>query len=268
MKKMLLLSCLFVLTAIVLAHAAVEAPARTNLAAQKPLDAAAPDRATRTVAGWTLHISRDLLAKETKPNERALELLQKQLEEIVRLVPARAVTELQKVPLYFSPEYPGQKPKAEFHPDAGWLRNHGRDPAMAKAIEFTNIRIFERESNRMPNFALHELAHAYHNRVLPQGFDNPEIKAAYLKAKAGGHYDRVERWHGTGQPNTFERAYAMTNPQEYFAETTEAFFSRNDFFPFTREELKQHDPGMFALLEQLWNLPQNRSSGASALTDR
>jgi dipeptidyl-peptidase-4 len=28
---------------------------------------------------------------------------------------------------------------------------------------------------------------------------------------------------------------------EYFAETTEAYFSRNDFFPFTRAELLEHE---------------------------
>ena len=39
---------------------------------------------------------------------------------------------------------------------------------------------------------------------------------------------------------------------EYFAESTEAYFSRNDFFPFTREELKKHDPAMFELLAKLW----------------
>ena len=106
----------------------------------------------------------------------------------------------------------------------------------------------------MPNFALHELAHAYHSRVIESGFNNAEIKAAYDKAKAGGSYDKVERWHGNGKPNTHERAYAMTNPMEYFAENTEAYFSRNDFFPFTREELKQTDPEMFAVLEKLWGI--------------
>jgi len=47
----------------------------------------------------------------------------------------------------------------------------------------------------------------------------------------------------------------VTNPQEYFAETTEAYFSRNDFFPFTRAELEKHDPGMFKLLGQIWATP-------------
>jgi Mlc titration factor MtfA (ptsG expression regulator) len=103
---------------------------------------------------------------------------------------------------------------------------------------------------------LHELAHAYHDRVLERGFDNAEIKAAYERARAGKSYDRVERWFGNGRSNTFERAYAMTSPQEYFAESTEAFFSRNDFFPFTHAELKRHDPEMERLLGRLWGVTQ------------
>jgi hypothetical protein len=122
---------------------------------------------------------------------------------------------------------------------------------MAKAVEFTNVRIFERETRRMPNFALHELAHAYHDRVLEKGFDNAEIKAAYQRAKSDGLYDRVEQRFGDGGSATV-RAYAMTSHQEYFAECTEAFFSTNDFFPFTRNELARHDPAMFELLKKLW----------------
>jgi hypothetical protein len=221
-------------------------------------------RVTREIAGWTLHISQDLLDREPKLTERAVELLKHQLEEIVRVVPPAAVTRLQKVSLYFSPEYPKVSPRAEFHPNAGWLREHGRDPAMAKCVEFTNIRIFEQEVSRMPNFALHELAHAYHDLVLPQGFGNPQIKAAYERAKASGKYDRVERRNGKGRPNTFERAYALTDPQEFFAENTEALFSANDFFPFTRDELKQHDPETFELLMRLWGLKDAAAPGSAA----
>ena len=72
------------------------------------------------------------------------------------------------------------------------------------------------------------------------------------RAKASKSYDKVERWFGNGRPNTSEKAYAMASPMEYFAETTEAFFSRNDFFPFTRVELKNHDPEMEQLLGKLW----------------
>lgn len=208
-------------------------------------------REVRNVAGWSVHIRRELLTDEGAATAKALDLLKKQLEEIIRVVPKAAVAELQKVPLYFSPEYPGIPPRAEYHPEGSWLAENGRDPAMAKGVEFTNIRVFEAETRRMPNFALHELAHAYHDRFLPGGHANPEIKTAYEAAKAGGGYERVERQDSEGRKR-MDRAYAMTNPAEYFAETTEAFFSRNDFFPYTNDQLKKHDPGMHALLGKLW----------------
>jgi hypothetical protein len=199
-------------------------------------------------------INQALLSSNKEGTEEAINLLKQQLEEVVLKVPASAVREIRKTPLYFSPEYPGRKPTAEFHPDAGWLRANNRDAAMARAIEFSNIRQFKAEMNRMPNFVLHELAHAYHFSVLAEGYSNSDVKAAFQKAKISGKYDRVERWHGNNKPNTFERAYAINNPMEYFAEASEAFFSRNDYYPFTRNELELHDPEMYALLKVLWGV--------------
>lgn len=208
-------------------------------------------RQTKSIEGWTVLVSDELVEQEPEATARALELLAAQLQEVVRVVPATAVTELRRVPLWFSPEYPGVPPRAEYHPGAGWLRENKRDPAMAKAVEFTNVRIFERETKRMPNFTLHELAHAYHDRVLPQGYANKAIRDAYENAKAKGLYDRVEQRFGDGRSANV-RAYAMTTPMEYFAECSEAYFSTNDFFPFTHEQLAKHDPEMFALVKSLW----------------
>ncbi len=216
------------------------------------------ERETRDISGWQVHIAKKLLETEAEDTAKALDGLQKMLDEIVRDVPAAAVAELKKVPLYFSQSYQEGRSRAEFHPGAEWLLDNGRDPAMAQAIEFSGVHDFEAEMRRMPNFALHELAHAFHFRVLPDGFNHSEIKAAFRRAKQNGLYDRVERSLGNGKPNTFERAYAMTNAMEYFAETTEAYFSRNDFFPFTREELLKHGPEMHALLEKLWGVTADK----------
>ena len=46
----------------------------------------------------------------------------------------------------------------------------------------------------------------------------------------------------------------MTNQMEYFAETTEAYFDRNDMEPFDRPELQAKDPSVVPVLEQLWGL--------------
>ena len=231
------------------------------VATHAPADTAAASTATespssesthesRDLLGWTLHVSRALLATDREATERAVELLEQQLAEVVRVVPPAAVAKLRETPLWFSPEYPGVPPRAEFHPAAGWLRANGRDPAMVRAIEFTNIRIFPAECDRMPALALHELAHAYHFRVL--GSDDAAIKDAFERARAAGLYSRVEQYHGGGRPHSIGRAYALSDEKEYFAETTEAFFSRNDFFPFTRNELEAYDPRMVRVLETAW----------------
>lgn len=208
---------------------------------------------TKDISGWTVQVNRMLLSSDSVKTERALELLKVQLDEIVRVVPENSVTELKKVTLWFSPEYVGTQPRAEYHPGAGWLRENHRDPVMVKGIEFSNVRIFEEETRRMPNFALHELAHAFHDRVLPRGFGNPDIKAAYDVAKRNGNYDRVERRDSEGRAK-MDRAYAMTNPQEFFAESTEAFFSRNDFYPYDRKELYHHDPTTLKLIANIWGV--------------
>lgn len=222
-----------------------------------PAAATDPVWQSQTIEGWTIHIRNSLLQEQPEATAKALELFTLQLQEIIRVVPADAVTELRKVPIWFSPEYKGEQPRAEYHPGAGWLKDNGRDPAMAKGVEFSNVRIFERETRRMPNFTLHELAHAYHDRVLPDGFDNPLLKTAFENARDKKLYDQVEQRFGDGR-SEIVRAYALTNPMEYFAECSEAFFSTNDFFPFNREQLEKHDPQMFALLKTLWKTAETQ----------
>lgn len=204
--------------------------------------------------GWKLQIRKELKESEPEALSQALTILEKQLQEIVDVVPEPAVAKLRGVTLWFSPVYPNEQPRCEYHPGAGWLKDHGRDPAMEKGVEFSNIGIFEKEYRRMPNFALHELAHAYHDQFLQDGFSNPKIKMAHDKARKAGSYDQVEQRFGDGR-SAQTKAYAMSNPAEYFAESTEAYFSTNDFFPFTREQLVKHDPTIAELLGTLWNHP-------------
>lgn len=199
----------------------------------------------RNIAGWQVAVSGELLGKEQKTIERAVGLLETQLDELIKIMPAEILKHLQAVPLWMSPTPPGKGPGAEYHPSADWLGEHDRNPAMAKAVEFTNIGIFDKEIMRMPMMTLHELAHAYHDRVL--GFENAEIEAAYRRAVEAKSYEAVERSNGKT-----ERAYALTNAKEYFAETTEAFFGRNDFYPYTSAELERHDPEMHRLLKRIW----------------
>ena len=132
------------------------------------------------------------------------------------------------------------------------MKSAGREIALGKGVEFTDVDNLEAEDRRMPLVVLHELAHGYHDKTLVKGYRNPDVAAAYQAAKAAGSYDKVARWTGKAFTKEPEKAYAMSNPMEYFSETTEAYFGRNDFYPFNREELQKHDPVMFDVLEKAW----------------
>lgn len=203
----------------------------------------------RPIQGWTVKINTALRKQDAAALDWALVLLTSQLKTICRLVPQKPLSELKKITIWLSPEYPNTPPRAEYHPGADWLRSNGRNPEMVKGVEITDVKHFDAETRRMPLFVLHELAHGYHDRVL--GNDEPRLLAAYKNAKAGGKYDRVERQDSEGRKR-LDRAYALTNVQEYFAEGTEAFFGANDFYPFNAAQLKAHDPELFALLGKLW----------------
>ncbi len=212
---------------------------------------ARPDHASFTLHGWSIHLHDSLWSANSAKTAHALGILEAQLKRVVDVVPKSALAHLRTVPIWINPPYPDRGPTAEYHPEKGWLERNGRNPAMAKAVEITNFSIFPLENRRMPYLLLHELAHAYHDQVL--GFDDPDIRATYNAAKRSGTYDKVQRFNG--KSTVIDKAYAMTDAKEYFAESTEAFFGKNDFFPFTREELKQHDPAMATLVRDLWNRP-------------
>ena len=202
------------------------------------------DYREQKIEGWTVRVNKSLLADRKQLGTKALRVLKAELFEITRLVPGPALAELRKVPIWLGVD-DGSAPCAEYHPSQKWLKENGYNPDKVKAVEIGNAGRFVKWIRQQPMMVLHELAHAYHDRVL--GFDHAKIKAAYEAAKKSGTYDKVLRYKGTT-----EKAYALTDPMEYFAEATEAFFGENDFFPFVNVELKRHDPVLYKLLQKIW----------------
>lgn len=202
---------------------------------------------TRDILGWSVQVSDQLLETKPEKTEVALKLFEEQLQNIVDRVPAQVVKKLQTVPVWFSPQYPNKRPSGEYHPGKKWLIDNGRRPELVHCVEFSNVEIFPKEVKRMPMLALHELAHAYHHLHLT--YDHPGILAAYKDAKETGKYQKVKRNNGRE-----EQAYAITNDKEYFAETSEAYFGINDFYPFNKQELQDYDPLMYRVLTNVWEI--------------
>jgi len=201
----------------------------------------------RTIEGWRVLVNKGFIKDQPTLCDQALTLLRFQLYQIPRKVPAPAVAKLRKVTIWVEEKEP-HHPCMAYHPSSGWLRNHNMNPDKGRCVELANARNFLAWTRQQPWMVLHELSHAYHDQFLPGGHGNPEIRAAYERAKKEKLYDSVLRYNATTG-----RAYAMNNPMEYFAETTEAFFGTNDFFPFVNAELRTHDPKMHELLRKIWS---------------
>jgi len=209
----------------------------------------------RTLEGWTLYVNKALLSDKPLA-EKSLELLRAKLIEVKHLIPSPALETLQEVPIWFELSDP-KSPGACYHPSVGWLKANDYNPEKAKCVQISNAKNFLAWSKSQPAMMLHELAHAYHHRVLGHG--NAEIKTAYKAAVASKSYESVLHISGKTQKH-----YALNNEQEYFAEATESFFATNDFYPFVRAELKAHDPAIFATLQKLWHSPQAAPKAAPA----
>jgi hypothetical protein len=213
--------------------------ATEELGAWEPLAAYEP----RDLLGWKILVNRQLVA-ETNLCARTLRQLEKQLYEITRAVRTEPLAKLRQIPIWIE-RNDKLFPCMCAHESADWLREHGVNPAKVGGVELANPENFLTWTREQPWMVLHELAHGFHHRFL--GDDHAGIRANFERAKAAGIYEKVLRASGKT-----ERHYALTNPKEFFAEMTEAYFGVNDFYPFVRAELQAHDPQTFALLREIW----------------
>jgi hypothetical protein len=205
----------------------------------------------REILGWKIVVNRQFVRDKPGLATQTLRQLEHQLYNIHRVVPPPAIEKLQRIAIWVEHREP-HHPCMAYHPAAGWLKSHDMNPDKARCVEIANAENFLTWTLHQPWMVLHELAHGYHHQFLG-GYDNPQIRAAHERAVANGSYAAVLRVNGTDGKH-----YAATNPMEYFAEATEAYFGTNDFFPFVRAELKRHDPAGYELIESLWGAAKKR----------
>jgi len=204
------------------------------------------DPVEKQIEGWTIAVDPQLLKEENKQLcEEVLKALANHLQRVEYILPDDRVAQLKKLRIWLDLHH--ELGSMQYHPDEGWLKKNGYDPRLVKHVHVPRARalIDRRTWAKHPYVILHELAHAYHDQVL--SFDHPDVLKVYSEAKEKGIYDEVLLFTGRKVKH-----YALTNHKEYFAETTEAYLGVNDFYPFVRAELQEHDPSGFALMEKVW----------------
>jgi len=230
----------------VILAAAAACVSRPLLAEEPPYTPTAAYQ-TNLIHGFTVLVNPAALGHEAEMAAFRAEL-GKQLLGVRRVLPKDKLEALLPVRIWVEWEKK-KNGAAEYHPSAGWLRDNGYNPEKAGGVEINNIRNFiEWSRTAQPAMLLHELAHAHMFRFVQPGNPNYErLKKAFEHATETGLYDAVD-YIGGGK----KKAYAMTDINEYFAELTEAYFLKNDFYPFVRDELKTHDPDGYNVIEAIW----------------
>ena len=201
----------------------------------------------KDVEGWRIAVEPRLLEKENKEvADKAFVALANHLQRVKFILPESKVKELQKLPIRL--ELNNQRlGSMQYHPSRSWLRANRHDPALVKHVHIPRAKaLYDRGMwAKHPYVIMHELAHAYHDQML--SFENKEIIGAYDAVKKAGIYEKVMLYTGRTV-----RHYGLNNHKEYFAESTEAYLGVNDFYPFVRGELKEHDPRMYKIMEKVW----------------
>ena len=205
------------------------------------------DPVKKNIEGWTVLVDPAMLEGEhAKAGAEQLSMLGNHLQRIKFLLPAKQLKTMQTLEIWIERHHPTLG-NMQYHPGAGWLREHGHDLRLHKKVHIPRAAalLSRQQILKHPAVILHELAHSYHDQIL--GFDHAKVKEAYDRAMAAGKYKEVLLYTGRTVKH-----YGTTNEKEFFAEGTEAYFYRNDFYPFVAAELEIYDPFFFEVLKEIW----------------
>ena len=141
------------------------------------------------------------------------------------------------------------EPGLSYHDSVDWLRANNRPPAMMGGIEIENARDYLSFAERGLSPLLHEFAHVLHHQMYD--WDQTHISMTYQRMQTEPKLRQADNiWDDEKRP-----AYALSDERELFAEFSEAWFGRNDVFPFNREDLMDLDPGLADLFHSVWGRP-------------
>ena len=181
------------------------------------------------------------LAQREDERVRAIRKITKQLKSAVSLLPADPINKL--------------RTRVVFHMDDscewGSKRETGKTVKTGKIyysplaskdgsdrkLGQISIRCFSSFVHEFPynGIVLHELAHAWHDLYIPNGFENHKISDQFIWSKACLH------------PN--HKSYWKTNASEFFAEMTCAYFFRSKDVPHTEMSMNENNQ---SLIESAW----------------
>jgi hypothetical protein len=224
---------------------------------QKPVNYRDPRREYTSVpaAGWTIQVEAQALSEEPEPTGKAVARLAQKLNEALAALPEASRANLKKLQIFlmYGPKAKGggRDNGCEYFQQRAPDCYQTLDQRWGNSIVIYSAANYEWQSELWAlKLPLHELAHAHHLGQWPE--DRVEIVRAYDNAVNRKLYSNVRNDQG----HTIDKAYALENPIEYFAELSCMFFVRCDYAPSNRKELEAYDPEGCAMIRELWGIKE------------
>ncbi|PDT13990.1 hypothetical protein CO670_25545 [Rhizobium sp. J15] len=184
--------------------------------------AAAADPLVFTYHGWQVDLSN---ARGAEPDKEMVAAVKRQLDivENVNLKPDVLVF-MRTIPIWANPA------AAAFGP--------------GHYSSKTGIDLRVRSLDPDKPIILHELLHAYHDRMLPGGFGNGDVRQFFSNGRG--------LWPGD--------SYMMSNDREFFAVTASVYlYGDIDRPPYSRSQLREKQPKYYQWLAALFDDGRPRS---------
>ena len=143
----------------------------------------------------------------------------------------------------------GESGTIVFHPDAQWLKDHLLPQEFVASIHIINPKNLlddHKILDYQKSYLLHELTHSFYYNCLEN--KKEDIRKAFQKALKSKKYEKV----ATSFSKKKVRSYAIQNEREYFSELSESYLYKNDYFPFTKDDLRAFDKIGFEVIDNSW----------------
>ncbi|MYD46505.1 MAG: hypothetical protein F4W92_09145 [Gammaproteobacteria bacterium] len=201
------------------------------------------DYEKREYQGFNFYIKSDILESKKETAETAYALIKSQLYQMKFLFPVKVMEKLE-----------AESVKIVLNDDCGDSQcltlpslctracyvsySSSADEFYSKTIVFRNLVDLLKEFPTQPSALIHEFAHAFHNLIIPDGFDDQTIIDSWQEAVDSGKYELVNYISNDDDEETSKKQHnLLKNVQEYFAEISEALWLRSEYEPFVFHEV-------------------------------
>ncbi len=200
---------------------------------------------------WRIYVEASMHKGNSKLYRESVDTLKNVIDKLFSTIPAHAAQQLESLKFYLmwgeaSPDG-GRKsgmsyirkgePENYLYLDSQW--EHSIVVYSAKNLIYLN-GLWAKKA------LMHELAHAWHITNWPQRY--PPIYSAWKNAKQQRLYLNVNEVKG----GKIDKAYALKNQLEYFAELSAIYFVGGNYFPYDKNRLANYDPQGLKMVETLW----------------